>query len=78
MNFKNVGTWWNDREIELVEIDGEVFALNGWNGETYLNSWKCLGEDHMEASKEEYQITPIYEDEANEHDIYEIVGYEVR
>ena len=70
-NFKNVGNWWNDKGIELVEIDGETFALNGWNGETYLKCWKCLGEDLMDASEEEYQITPIYEDE-------EIAGYEVR
>ena len=30
---KEVGYWWNDKSIELVEIDGEVYALYGWNGE---------------------------------------------
>ena len=71
MNFKHAGYWWNDKSIELVEIDGEVYALNGWNGEAYLSAWKCTGEHFMDASEEEYRITPIYNDEL------ELVGYEV-
>src|SRR5690625_4161107 len=71
-NFKNVGTWWNDKEIELVEIDGKVYALNGWNGESYLKSWECTGEDYMDASEKEYCITPQYEEVEGE---FEIVGY---
>jgi DNA-binding Xre family transcriptional regulator len=76
-NFKNVGSWWNDKSIELVDIEGTVYALNGWNGEKYMNAWKCTGEDYMDASEEEYIITPVYSDEENEHGVYEIVGYEV-
>ncbi|ALA47993.1 hypothetical protein ABE137_12475 [Brevibacillus laterosporus] len=75
-NFKFKGTWWNDNNIELVEIDGEVFALNGWDGEAFTKSWKCTGEFHMEASEELYIITPIY-DEVDE-DEFNVVGYEVR
>ena len=74
-NFKNVGRWWNDKEIELVEIDGKVYALNGWNGESYLKSWECTGEGLMDASEEEYSITPQYEEVEN--DEFEIVGYTV-
>ena len=74
-NFKNVGNWWNDRGIELVEIDGTVYALNGWNGEKYLECWKCTGEFNNEASEEKYHITPISEEIAE--DEFEIVGYEV-
>ncbi len=72
-NFKSVGTWWNDRDIELVEINGTVYALNGWNGETYLNCWICSGEFNMDASEQEYEISPVY---SNDEDM-EIIGYEV-
>lgn len=76
-NFKTVGTWWNDKSIELVDIEGDVYALNGWNGEKYMNAWKCTGEDYMDASEEEYVITPVYNDKEDEFGVYEIVGYEV-
>jgi len=74
-NYKSVGRWWNDSSIELVEIDGEVYALGGWNGERYGNCWKCTGKYNMEASEEEYEIMPIYE--KIDEDEYEIIGYEV-
>ena len=75
-NFKEVGHWWNDQEIELVEIDGSVYALNGWNGEMYTNCWKCTGENNMDASQEEYEITPQCIE--IEEDVFEIVDYDVR
>ena len=56
--FKIVGQWWNNKNIKLVEIDGIVYALNNWNGETYNNCWICLGENLMDASQEEYTIKP--------------------
>lgn len=75
MNFKSVGRWWADSSIELIKIDGDVYALDGWNGEKFNNSWKCTGENLMNASREEYSITPIY-DFTNEDDP-EIIAYEV-
>lgn len=65
-NFKEVGAWWNDSNIDLVEIDGTVYALNGW---------KCSGEYNMDASKEYCTIKPQYRE--IEEDESEIVGYEV-
>ena len=72
---KTAGYWWNDKSIELVEIDGEVYALYGWNGEEYGNCWKCTGEFLMDASEEEYTLKPIYEEVAEGE--WEIVNYEV-
>ena len=74
-NFKEVGTWWNDSSVDLVEIDGTVYALNGWNGEEFTDCWKCSGEYNMEASKEYCTIKPQYRE--IEEDEFEIVGYEV-
>lgn len=72
-NFKNVGTWWNDKEIDLVEIEGTVYALNGWNGETHLSCWICTGNYNMDASEEEYEISPVHSDDED----MDIIGYEV-
>lgn len=76
-NFKQVGTWWNDHSIELVELaDGEVYALNGWNGEEYTGCWKCSGEYNMDASTEEYILRPIYDTTTeNDNGGYDIIGY---
>jgi len=64
------GRWWNGDQ-ELIEKNGEVYALNGWNGKSYTSSWKCLGEDCMDASEETYTITPIYDEGGD------VVGYGV-
>lgn len=55
----------------MISKDGEVYALDGWDGEAYTSSWKCLGEDCMEASEENYTITPIYDE------IGDAVDYEI-
>lgn len=36
-----VGTWERGREIKVYNIDGELVALSGWNGEIYTDCWKC-------------------------------------
>ena len=61
------------KNIELVEIDGIVYALNNWNGGTYNNCWICSGENLMDASKEEYTIKPIYKEVAE--DEFKIMDY---
>lgn len=75
-NFKYAGRWWQNPNIDMVEIDGAVYALNGWNGEQYTDCWKCSGAGNREASDERYIITPIYE-EIDKNDI-KIVGYEIQ
>lgn len=71
--YKTVGTWWNDNDIELVEIDGEIYALYGWSGEKFLHCWKCQ-DKFTEIGNEEYEITPIYDWDDED---CEIIGYEV-
>ena len=71
--FKIVGEWWNDKNIELVNIDGVVYALNNWNGETYNNCWICTGDNLMDASDDEYIIKPIYKEV--DEDEFEIIDY---
>ena len=83
MNVKYIGTWWNDDQIEMWEIEGDVYALYGWNGEEYLHCWKCTGTDHMTASEEEYRIKPIYGEDILDEDgdiveFGEKIGYRIR
>ena len=73
-NFENIGQWWSNSSIDLVSIEGDVYALGGWNGEKYNNCWVCTGEFNMDASEEEYHVTPIYND--NEDDP-EVIRYKV-
>ncbi|MFS0643732.1 hypothetical protein [Siminovitchia sp. 179-K 8D1 HS] len=73
MSFEKVGTWWANREIELIKIDGKVYALDGWNGEKYLDCWECIGDEYMEVG-EQYIITPIIEVFDDE---FKTVKYEV-
>ena len=69
--------WWDEGDIEIVKINGELYALDGWNGEIYLHCWKCL--DRFTADpedKEEYKIRPIYgkpDEDGNE----DYIGYEL-
>ena len=72
---KNVGKWWNDDNINLVEIDGNVYALHGWNGEGYYDCRRVFGDYNMESSKENYILTPIYQQ--NEEDDFRIIDYEI-
>lgn len=74
-DFEVIGTWWNDKTVPLARIDGEVYALSGWNGEVYGHCWKCNGEFFMDASPEEYVVLPTYADiEGNN---FAVVGYTV-
>lgn len=74
-SFKFVGRWWNDKSIQLVKVEGSVYALNGWNGETFIDCWKCTGEHYMDASEEKYGLTPIVE--YNEFNDMKLIGYEI-
>lgn len=33
-------TWWNDKNIEVVNVDGKWVALYGWNGECWCDCWE--------------------------------------
>ncbi len=72
---KIVGRYWNDNTIDIVEIDGEMYALYGWNGEEFYHCWKVLdskGLDRVEDDRE-YVLTPVYEQ--IDEDEYQIVNY---
>ena len=78
----NIKRLWNNKEIEVVEINGRWFALYGWNGEAYLDCWET---DEHTFSKEDgkvYEIKPVYEgigepDEDGDYLQYDIVRYEI-
>ena len=73
-------TWWNDSSIEIVKIDGELYALNGWNGEKWLHCWKCIDRFTADPDDREYEVAPVYELQPYSEDedfVPEIIGYEV-
>ncbi len=80
--YKKIGFWWNDKNVELVEVDDHIYALNGWNGEEYTRCWECLGAHHMDSSAEHYTLRPVFDgvgepDEDGSYDQYDVVDYEL-
>lgn len=85
---------WNNDLIECVKIDGRWYALDGWNGEKWLDCWEVDERTFTvcQDDKNEYEIRPVYrfetdvryedipEDIPAELDDFlsEVVGYEVR
>lgn len=70
---KHAGLWeggkW-DPIIELVEVDGSVFALDGWNGEKYTNCWKCVDEWTVDPEQPgRFATKPIYRFQVDEIDL---------
>ena len=60
---------WSDTDIDVVCIEGSLYALNGWNGEKYLHCWKCVDRFTADADGKEYEVTPYYDwDRWNEED----------
>ena len=77
MTGKIIGNLWNEINIEIVEIDGKMYALHGWNGEYYGHCWEVLdkhGHDKPDTDVE-YSIIPIYED--GEDGDFTVIGYEL-
>ena len=79
---------WAGSDIDVVEIDGSFYALDGWNGEKYLHCWKCIDRFTAAPDGEEYEIRPVYDwsawnDDAGEFQdenggaISGIIGYEI-
>lgn len=59
--------------MEVVEVRGSHYVLNGWNGEKYNDCWKVDKEDinnHID-KQDSYALTPQYDNEG------EIIAYRV-
>ena len=66
----NINGW----DIKVVEIDGIMFALDGWNGEIYMHCWKC-DETGTAIDDKEYRIREhLVETEDGD---FEVESYEV-
>ena len=80
---KLVGKYWNDNTKDVVEVDGEMYVLHGWNGEKFYHCWKvldCNGLDFAENIEKSYILTPVYKgvgepDEEGNYDEFEVVDY---
>lgn len=78
--YKQVGFWYQSSNVEMVEIKEyggtKIYALNGWNGEFFTDCWECVpdGSSGYDAG-EKCCICPIYDDEQNENDGYDIIDY---
>lgn len=54
-----VALWWTGDNIEIYEIDGELVALYGWNGEQWTDCWRCT-DRYTAADDERLTVRPTY------------------
>lgn len=74
-----IGNWWNDKSIEIYNINGRNIALYGWNGEKYMDCFEVT-EDLFDIIKENIVVKPIYNKPIHNsayQDEYKIVDYEI-
>lgn len=72
-----LGTWWNNDDIKIYEIEGRPIALYGWNGEHYMDCFEVADEINgrwFESVRGGIEVCPIYEERSGD---YEIIGYEI-
>lgn len=68
---------WFTGDIEVVEIEGRFIALDGWNGEEYLDCWEVeeiVRDTAYGVKVDGLKVKPIYEE--IEQDNFELTGYE--
>lgn len=73
---KYLGYWWNDKEIEIFEIEGRPIALSGWNGEKYMDCWEVnemIDGVGFDIKVDNLEVVPEYEQV--DDDEYELIGY---
>lgn len=69
--------WWTG-DIEVVEVEGRMIALDGWNGETYTDCWEVeeIKNDTAYGVKVDgLQVRPVYQ-EVDDGE-FELKGYEL-
>jgi hypothetical protein len=84
-----VGKWWNNN-IEVVEVDDMLIAIDGWNGMEYTSCFRVNPFDYTENERdgkifysyignEEYMVGVEYgeylEDDENDCFATDIIGY---
>lgn len=56
---RQVGKWKNT-SVPLVEINGTVYVLNGWDGKVFTHCWIYNEEATIEEAKKLYIVKPVY------------------
>lgn len=77
-------------KIEVVQVKNAYFAVENWNGECWLNSWRVVPIDgdfevfeNDETDSRRYCVRPVFDyDLLNDEDIEDenadcIIGYEL-
>lgn len=71
---KKLGNWWNNKEIEIYEIEGKRIVLNKWNGEIYYDCFE-VAENLIDIIANHIEVKPIYKEIAE--DEFKIVDYQI-
>lgn len=75
--------FWNDSNLEMVKLNNEWYLLDGWNGCSYTECWKCSDRyGKNRADNELYDLTPAVvgdgePDSDGDYQQYKTIGYEI-
>ena len=81
MNFKVVGTT-NGFNFRVISNGQKFYVINetNWNGGVYTRCWRCpneLGHYNEDFDNNDYTIKPIYSQNVDNDDDFEIVDFQV-
>lgn len=51
--------WLGNLDIPVYRVGGQLYALDGWNGEEYTRCWKCIGPLEADPDDRTYTLRPI-------------------
>lgn len=52
---------YNNSNLNIVNIAGRLFVLDGWNGEKYTDCRECADRWNLDPSGTVYEIAPVYD-----------------
>lgn len=67
----------NKENIEIIEKDGKLYALHGWNGLQYLDCFTVNKYHQWDKSLERYTMTPVWDTSSEDELDWFITDYEI-
>lgn len=63
-NYTELGKF-NGSDLDLIELDGVLIVLDGWNGEKFTECSICKDVYSVDVKEQDFTLVPIYDFEVN-------------
>lgn len=72
---EKIGNYWNDKDLEIYEIEGKRIVLNKFDGEKYYDCFE-LAENLIDIlSEDRFEVEPIYKE--IKKDEFKVIDYKI-